>query len=87
MRRTLLLPLAFFSVVAWGDEAYIGLYMQGQKIGWTSLFTSDMVFEGKAAKKADIRLDVPKPEAVPDAPPADIEDKAATGGSEGRAAS
>ena len=30
---------------------------------------------------------VDKPEAVPDAPPADIENKAATGGSEGRAAS
>src|SRR2546423_108440 len=56
MRRTLLFPLALLSVAAWGDESYIGLYLQGQKIGWTSLYTSDITYEGKPAKKADSRM-------------------------------
>jgi ATP-dependent Clp protease ATP-binding subunit ClpC len=60
-----------------------------EKILFSELKAGQIVMvdaEGKGPEAVFSFKGVPKPEAVPDAPPVDIESKASTGGTEGRAA-
>ena len=55
MKRISILLLIAFSCLGFAQETYLGLYLQGTKLGYSSYKMSDDVLNGKAVKRNDSR--------------------------------
>lgn len=56
MRALVCVPFLLFSSLAFAEEAYLGMYLQGQKIGFSSYIGSTDTFQGKPARKSETRM-------------------------------